>query len=80
MDQYRDASNELGKMKMTLNQFETEVSNLKIELQMKQTENKRLRERIDLVEKDNHKVFYILEFQAFQTKLIVFFGIASKLV
>ncbi len=57
LDQYREATNELSKMKMTLNQFETELSNLRIELQMKHAENKRLRERIDSVEKDNQQVW-----------------------
>jgi hypothetical protein len=50
---------ELSKMKMTLNQFETEVSNLKIELQMMQAANKRLGERVECVEKDNQQVLLV---------------------
>lgn len=50
---------------MTLNTFETEVSNLKIELQMKSTENKRLKERFDTVERDNQqvKIIYVFFFK-----------------
>jgi hypothetical protein len=41
---------------MTLNAFETDVSNLKIELQMKLSENKRLKDRVDTLERDNQQV------------------------
>ena len=41
---------------MTLNAFETEVSNLKIEIQMKSSENKRLKDRVDTLERDNQQV------------------------
>jgi centrosomal protein CEP135 len=57
LEQYRDLSNELNQMKVTLNGLEAESGNLKIENQMKHADNKRLRERLDTIERDFQQVF-----------------------
>jgi hypothetical protein len=62
-------------MKMTLNAFETEASNLKIEIQMKSSENKRLKERIDTLERDNQQVNNIVQFKNYYLK---FYSLANK--
>lgn len=56
VEQYREATNELSRAKMTLVDLETLATNLTQELQMKSSENKRLTERIDYLERDLRQV------------------------
>ena len=56
VEQYRDATNELSRAKMTLVDLETLANNLRQDLQMKSNDNKRLLERIDYLERDLQQV------------------------
>lgn len=56
VEQYREATNELSRAKMTLVDLETLANNLNQELQMKSSDNKRLTERIDYLERDLQQV------------------------
>lgn len=56
VEQYREATNELSRAKMTLVDLETLANNLNQELQMKSSDNKRLTERIDYLERDVQQV------------------------
>ncbi|UJR35224.1 hypothetical protein I4U23_027990 [Adineta vaga] len=55
IEQYREASNELGRVKMTLADIESHTNDLKQELQNKSADIKRLTERIDYLERDVHR-------------------------
>ncbi|CAF0892237.1 unnamed protein product [Rotaria sordida] len=52
VEQYRDASNELSRVQITLTDLETQANNLKQELHIKIADLKRLTERIDYLERE----------------------------
>ena len=55
-EQYREASNELSRARMTLTDMETQANNLIQELQIKSSDIRRLTERIDFLERDLQQV------------------------
>ena len=55
-EQYREATNELTRAKMTLADVESQIGNLKQELQIKSSDTKRLTERIDYLERELQQV------------------------
>ena len=55
-EQYRDATNELSRAKMTLTDMESQVANLREELQLKSSDTKRLAERNDYLERELQQV------------------------
>lgn len=57
VEQYREASNDLSRTKITLSDLESQVNNLKQELQIKAADNKRLAEHVDYLERELQKVF-----------------------
>ncbi|CAF0717644.1 unnamed protein product [Adineta steineri] len=54
IEQYREASTELSRAKMTLTDIESRANDLKQEVQIKSTDVKRLLDRIDCLERDVH--------------------------
>ncbi|CAF1321737.1 unnamed protein product [Adineta ricciae] len=54
IEQYREASNELSRAKLTLADIESHANDLKQELQTKSADIKRLTERINFLERDVH--------------------------
>ena len=55
-EQYRDATNELSRARMTLTDVESQVANLRQELQIKSADNKRFTERIEYLERELQQV------------------------
>jgi len=56
VEQYREASNDLSRTKITLTDLESQVNNLRQELQIKAADNKRLAEHVDYLERELQKV------------------------
>ena len=59
VEQYREASNDLSRTKITLTDLESQVNNLRQELQIKAADNKRLAEHVDYLERELQKVVSI---------------------
>ena len=72
IEQYREATNELSRAKMTLVDLETLANNLNQELQMKSSDNKRLTERIDYLERDLQQVKFKSSFSPSESSILLF--------
>lgn len=57
-EQYRDATNELSRAKLTLSDMESQAANLKQELLIKSADMKRLAERIEYLERELQQVLF----------------------
>lgn len=55
-EQYREATNELTRAKLTLTDMESQIGNLRQELQIKASDNKRYTERVDYLERELQQV------------------------
>ena len=56
LEQYREASNDLSRAKMTLSDIQSQANNLHQDLQIKSGDIKRLTEHIDYLERELQKV------------------------